>query len=138
MNGKSPLQISYDQGTLLSAGPSRVEVEGVFGNAVWIWNPRAQAWRREAFRFRSINTMLWQRKLAYSEQASAWTDVRWRGVDLVDLRGEPTNVAKHWWKAKRGVVVMPIGTGKTEVALRLRRENAARQVLARLTLLSDR
>jgi superfamily II DNA or RNA helicase len=53
-----------------------------------------------------------------------WQAVRWPKVQLHSLRPEQQQARDAWQKAQRGVIVMPTGTGKTEVALAIMRDAA--------------
>ncbi len=40
-------------------------------------------------------------------------------ITLPTLRGEQQEAVERWWPTRQGVITMPTGTGKTEVALAL-------------------
>src|SRR5213075_324412 len=46
-------------------------------------------------------------------------EVRWPQICLTDLRLDQLEAVEAWMGAKRGLLVMPTGTGKTEVALHI-------------------
>jgi len=111
--------VSFDQGTLRLPDRRREEVESVFGADLWRWDSRVAAWRCEAIHYRDVITKIWARKLRYHDQARDWHEVQWKKQTIHPPRPEQTAAMEAWLEKKRGVVVMPTGTGKTEVALHL-------------------
>ncbi|MEZ6090352.1 MAG: DEAD/DEAH box helicase family protein [Pirellulaceae bacterium] len=117
--------VTFDQGTLLLQCPStqhhsqRDHLAEQFGDGVWTWDDRVAAWRCEAFHYRNVITTLWRQKLPYLDEASQWEHIEWPGVEIHSPRPEQAKAIQQWMEDKRGVVVMPTGTGKTEVALHL-------------------
>jgi superfamily II DNA or RNA helicase len=53
------------------------------------------------------------------DQVPAWQPVNWNQVNLPELRQEQRDAVQAWSESKNGLVIMPTGTGKTEVALRV-------------------
>ena len=119
--------IDFDQGTLVTSGGGwgREKVEATFGQDVWIWDPRVSNWRCEAIHYREVILALWglrEEGVRFDDQASKWCDVQWLDEAQQSIhspRAEQTAAIEAWLKFKRGCVVMPTGTGKTEVALHL-------------------
>ena len=114
--------VAFDQGTLLLPGHEPDEVESIFGSELWTWDSRVAAWRCEAFHYRQVIMTLWNLRdqmIRYEDQAKKWTDVEWAEHNIHPPRPEQTAAIDSWLEDKRGVVVMPTGTGKTEVALHL-------------------
>lgn len=112
-----PLTLSFDRGTLVLRGPGRFRPPA--GGDVWVWDDRVGAWRTDAMRYARV-------KQALSEQPGATLadevpdppPVHWPKVDGHALRPEQEEALAAWLGAGgRGQVVMPTGTGKTEVAL---------------------
>ncbi len=120
----NPMQfnVAFDQGTLLLSGHDREQVESIFGSDLWTWDSRVAAWRCEAMHYRRVIMTLWElrvRNVRYQDQARRWTDVEWTENNIHPPRAEQQAAIESWVSDKRGVVVMPTGTGKTEVALHL-------------------
>ncbi len=114
--------VAFDQGTLLLPGHEPAEVESIFGSELWTWDSRVAAWRCEAIHYRQVIMTLWNLRdqmIRYEDQAKKWTDVEWAEYNIHPPRPEQTAAIDSWLEDKRGVVVMPTGTGKTEVALHL-------------------
>jgi superfamily II DNA or RNA helicase len=59
-----------------------------------------------------------------ADTVPAWSRVHWPTVQLPPLRSEQNAALAAWNESKHGVLVMPTGTGKTEVALAIMRETA--------------
>jgi superfamily II DNA or RNA helicase len=51
------------------------------------------------------------------DQVPQWKSVAWPKVSLPPLRDEQRAAVAAWKTAQQGCIVMPTGTGKTEVAL---------------------
>ncbi len=135
----SPFLFSFDQGTLLLKDKSKSMVESLFGKEIWTWDRRVSIWRCEAFHYRQVLTTLHKNGLSWRDDARGWTDVSWGRQDIHAPRPEQQDAIDAWLgtvataetdcdagsaAGKRGVVVMPTGTGKTEVALHLMAQTA--------------
>jgi superfamily II DNA or RNA helicase len=119
MEPNTPFAISFDQGTLRLPNNAREEVEAVFGAGIWQWDARVCQWRCEAIHYRNAITGICEQGLRFLDQARDWRDVNWKSQTIHPPRPEQSAAIEAWLEDKRGVVVMPTGTGKTEVALHL-------------------
>lgn len=121
MDSQPKFVISFDQGTLLLAygTAGREQIPEIPGKDIWTWDPRASVWRCDACQYRDVITSLWSKKIRHLDNARAWTELKWSKNQIHRARPEQTEAIDQWLKEKRGVVVMPTGTGKTEVALHL-------------------
>ncbi len=114
-----PAALRYDSGTLLLEGLDGQIVATVFGECPWIWDSRVSVWRCEAVHYAAVRAAL----LAHPEhqivdEVPPPPRVGWKQIDLPELWPEQQQAVEAWRAAGcRGVVVMPTGTGKTEVAL---------------------
>lgn len=116
-------RLSFSAGTLLLEGISRDAVAQVFGSMPWIWDPRAAVWRCDAMEYAAAARCV--EKVAWIEDTvPAWHPVRWPNVNLPSLRPEQQAAVAAWTAAGRGCIVMPTGTGKTEVALSIMAQTA--------------
>lgn len=123
----SQYNIRFDQGTLLldaneSQSHHRDQIEKIFGADIWTWDPRVSVWRCEALHYRHVIMALWNlrhQQVSFDDQARQWNEVEWEKHSIHEPRPEQTAAIQAWLETKRGVVVMPTGTGKTEVALHL-------------------
>ena len=120
----SHFEIRFDQGTLLLEAESQrqPQIEAIFGRNVWTWDPRVTGWRCDAIHYRDVIMALWERRhdqITFTDLARQWSDVEWQKQDIHEPRPEQSAAIEAWLETKRGLVVMPTGTGKTEVALHL-------------------
>jgi len=120
MNSRQPRQItlSFDRGTLLLTGLDARELAPVPGSSVWKWDARVGAWRCDAIHYPSVRVDL-SRRFARAFQDAVLQPVRvsWPKTELPQLRVEQSEALAAWTRAgHRGQIVMPTGTGKTEVA----------------------
>ena len=117
MTLKSAAKLSFDRGTLLlsisDGSPNRAAGAG------WTWDARVPAWRRFAIDYALARKDLRQRFGAeLIDAVPPAARVAWPAIDLPKLRDEQSQALDAWRSARgRGVVVMPTGSGKTEVAL---------------------
>lgn len=109
------MALRFDQGTLLLGGPG----PGAVLPAPLAWDRRVGAWRCEAIAYPSLAAELRARfGTAFVDRVPPPAAVTFPRVDLPTLRSEQQRSLAAWLGAgRRGVVVMPTGTGKTVVAL---------------------
>jgi superfamily II DNA or RNA helicase len=110
--------LRFDRGTLLLSGPGAGGAIDV-SRGDWTWDARVSAWRCDAFRYARF-----RRELAgrfgrnFRDEVQQPVRVSWPKVSLPELRVEQSEAVAAWMKTGgRGQIVMPTGTGKTEVAL---------------------
>ena len=113
------IRLSFDRGTLLLTGIWKDELLAVFPPDFWAWDSRIPAWRCEAIHYAKVQAVL-GKALAERlvDEVPRPLNVGWPRVSLPPLRKEQCE-ALDAWKARGccGQVIMPTGTGKTEVAL---------------------
>lgn len=98
----------FDRGTLLLQGVDRAP-------APWTWDARVSAWRCDAIHCEQVRSGL---PGMCEDRVRDPRPLEWPRVLLPTFRPEQTRALAAWHAADgRGVVVMPPGTGKTEVAL---------------------
>jgi superfamily II DNA or RNA helicase len=121
MDGESEnasIVLSFDRGTLVLGGPGgKTAVDAAGGT--WAWDDRVSAWRCDAIQYPQIHRELADRfGQAFRDEVPNPARVFWPQVSLPELRPEQSEAVAAWTKAGcRGQVIMPTGTGKTEVAL---------------------
>jgi hypothetical protein len=123
--GPAIYSLEFSDGTLLLKGLPLQLVKAIFGDEFWRWDPRVNAWRCEASKYADVLAR-WRAKPPASmehwpceNRAPNWSAVPWPKIELPVLRQEQMAAVEAWQKNKNGLVVMPTGTGKTEVALRI-------------------
>jgi superfamily II DNA or RNA helicase len=113
------VRLSFDRGTLVLTGSDEEPPSDSLPEGLWLWDARLGAWRTEAFHYREVREELVRasgERLADEVRQPA--RAKWPSVDLPELRPEQESALESWRSSgRRGQVVMPTGTGKTEVAL---------------------
>jgi superfamily II DNA or RNA helicase len=106
-----PVELSFDRGTLL--------LRGLRDRDGWTFDPRIGALRGHAIHYASARReLLADARLRLRDLVRVPHCVAWTKQDLPALRAEQRDALKAWEQADhRGMIVMPTGTGKTEVAL---------------------
>jgi superfamily II DNA or RNA helicase len=115
---QTSLVLAFDRGTLVLGGPSgKTAVDAAGGT--WAWDDRVSAWRCDAIQYPQIRRELADRfGQAFRDEVPKPARVFWPQVSLPELRPEQSEAVAAWTKAGcRGQIIMPTGTGKTEVAL---------------------
>lgn len=106
--------LSFDRGTLLLRDAASDEPLRPVDPSVWTWDERVGAWRCDAIHYATV-TRQFQGRL--QDDLPQPAHVFWPRTDLPDLRSEQTAALTAWIQAGcRGQIIMPTGTGKTEVA----------------------
>lgn len=116
------LQIRFTEGTLLAESDAAARPAPPVDDGTWVWDARVAGWRADAHRYAAVRAT--SAGSPWDDRVPAWSDVAWPAVRLPNLREEQVQAAAAWTRVRRGVVVMPTGTGKTEVALDLMRAAA--------------
>ena len=107
----SPIEMTFDRGTLVLRGVSR--------RSGWEFDRRVGALRTNAIDYLAIRTgLLGEFGAQFHDQVRVPPRVHFPKVETVRLRTEQQAAVDAWLAAQsRGLIVMPTGTGKTEVAL---------------------
>jgi superfamily II DNA or RNA helicase len=124
MRAASASRLSFSRGTLVLEGTGAGEVRRVFGEGAWAWDSRAGCFRRDAFAYEETVRRLRAANLPVEDSVPQWFALGWPKVDLPTLRPDQRGAVAAWMESRRGVIVMPTGTGKTEVALAILRDTA--------------
>lgn len=111
--------LAFDQGSLLLTGCNAAAISRIFADDVWTWDARVAAWRSDAIRYREVAASLQQKASGFNDLAAEFSDVVWPRQDIHPPRSEQQLAIDAWNGNRCGVIVMPTGTGKTEVALHL-------------------
>jgi superfamily II DNA or RNA helicase len=116
-------ELRFAHGTLICTGSEAIP-SGLVADH-WVWDRRVSAWRCDAIHYDADRQQLKCGSVpAVADFVPEWKSIRWPRVDLHALRREQQQALDMWLTTKRGVIVMPTGTGKTEVALAAMRETA--------------
>lgn len=113
---ENPIQLSYDRGTVVvTGGPEGFVRETLPGV---LFDPRTSTHRAQGRFYRGIVEHLIREKLAYEDTARGWPTEQtgWKlNAERTPREYQQAGVAA-WAKTRRGVIVMPTGTGKTFAA----------------------
>jgi superfamily II DNA or RNA helicase len=115
--GQGVLSLKFERGTLLLTAPNQGLIKKISQNIPVSYDPRVPAWRCDALYYTAIRHTVLQANCRLEDNVSKWREVKWPQPALPPLREEQKQAVKHWMNTKRGVIVMPTGTGKTEIAL---------------------
>jgi superfamily II DNA or RNA helicase len=115
---ESSVTLTFDRGTLLMRGLGAREMPSALANSL-VWDARVGAWRGDALDYALVRRALLEALgLRLRDSVPPAARVSWPKADLPELRPEQREAVQAWQMAgRRGVIVMPTGTGKTEVAL---------------------
>jgi superfamily II DNA or RNA helicase len=112
------VSLTFDRGTLLLAGLHRAQLPADAALPAWVWDSRVGAWRCDAIYYAAVRAVL-SRSLGARFRDDTMQPVRvsWPKTDLPALRVEQQEAVSAWLRGgRRGQIIMPTGTGKTEVA----------------------
>ncbi len=114
----SPPSISFDQGTLVASEFTQIGLQKIFPDIDWEFDRRIDKFRCNAIEFYKIENNLQRLAGPVEITVADWHELRWPSVDLPTLRPHQTVAMECFLQAdRRGVIVMPTGTGKTIVGL---------------------
>ena len=109
-------RLTYSRGTLVLDGMTRAGIERIF-QTPWTFDPRCGVWRTDAVHYGRVREELAARCHRFEDLVQVPAPVEFRRAKLPRLRPDQEAAVTAWRKTHRGVIVMPTGTGKTEVAL---------------------
>lgn len=114
--------LDFLDGTIVLNRWSQQAVQSIFGDGIWSWDTRNLAWRASAHHYPKVRQILIANAYGTVDRVSQWQSVVWSKVNLPNLRQEQVDAVRAWSLNRCGVIVMPTGTGKTEVALKIMAE----------------
>ncbi len=113
----SPVNLTYDRGTVLvSGGPPGFDFASLPGV---LFDPRASVHRARGWHYRAVVEHLLAHKIPYTDAARGWDNkpTGWAVTSDREPRDYQLAAVEAWVKGgRRGVVVLPTGTGKTFTA----------------------
>jgi len=103
----------------LLTGLARRELPDAYSSCIWRWDTRVGAWRCDAIYYAAIcKVLVEQFGTDFSDEVMKPAGISWPKVELPKLRPEQAEALTAWSQAGCcGQIIMPTGTGKTEVAL---------------------
>lgn len=117
-----PPELSFEGGTLVLKHAFKPLVERLPETIVWHEDKRVGAWRCDALHYPALRQWLDTHASSIRDTVPGWQTVCWPKSDLHTLRPEQQQALSAWMPERQGLVVMPTGTGKTEVALAILHE----------------
>jgi superfamily II DNA or RNA helicase len=115
--------LRFSAGTLTIDGlPAAADAARLLPVPPWAWDRRAGVWRCDARHYPTVRQQLDQNVPGFQDCVPEWHAIRWPRAQIHPLRPEQQDAVDAWKRTRRGVVVMPTGTGKTEVALAILRD----------------
>ncbi|MBN1806748.1 MAG: DEAD/DEAH box helicase family protein [Sedimentisphaerales bacterium] len=111
--------LSFDHGTLLLTGLTDEQLSETRSSLNWMWDTRVGAWRCDAIYYAAVRKAIIERfGSQFCDEVMKPAGISWPKVNLPELRPEQKEALAAWSLAGcRGQIIMPTGTGKTEVAL---------------------
>lgn len=120
--GTPCVDLTFVSGTLVIQGVSGADLTAWFASDLWVFDSRIGAFRCDACHYVSVVRELRSQRLTLNDTIGTFREVPWRADDKTQLRPEQVDAVEAWVNAgQRGCIVMPTGTGKTEVALAIMR-----------------
>ncbi len=117
MNIKNKINISFVKGTLLIDIPAYISFNSLFNKIELIYDKRINQYRCDAIHYGYIINQLKKNNIEFESSVSKWCVINWGKINIPDLRDEQIEAVSSWLKTKKGVIIMPTGSGKTVVAL---------------------
>jgi superfamily II DNA or RNA helicase len=111
--------VRFDAGTLALVGFEAAGLKRISPEIDWQYDDRASLWRTDAIHYRLFRESLSRLAGQFVDEVPVWERIEWPKVDLHPPRPEQSAAIEAWLEKRQGCVVMPTGTGKTEVALSL-------------------
>ena len=119
-------RLEFDQGTLLLHGWTSESLAKVLPKSLcetFRWDSRVHALRCDARHYALLTSALIGNGPQLEDCVSMSRKGCWKKTEIHSPRPEQQAAIEAWSKSQSGVVVMPTGTGKTEVALHLMANN---------------
>jgi superfamily II DNA or RNA helicase len=113
----TPVTLSHDRGTVVVSGGPPGFTFGTLPGVVF--DPRTSTQRAQGRHYRAIVEQLIKEKIAYEDSARGWPNEPsgWKLNAERTARDYQTAAVNAWMKGgRRGLIVMPTGTGKTFTA----------------------
>src|SRR5262245_7354520 len=113
-----PISLSYDRGTVLVTGGPPGFVFSTLPGVVF--DPRTSTHRAQGRHYRAIVEQLIRDKIKYEDTARGWQNepAGWKLNNARTPYDYQTAAVNGWMKGgRRGLIVMPTGSGKTFTAL---------------------
>lgn len=115
-NASPPLKLRFEAGTLVLDGASQ-DNKDLSESQVFRWDARTRQWRAPAYLYRQAVTTLVRRGIPYQDEARNYSEFQFHSKKQLEPRPYQQEAIAAWTaQRRRGVVVLPTGSGKTLVA----------------------
>lgn len=114
----------FDKGTLLIKTEYPERLEKVKKHIPIKYDDRIPVWRCDAIYYVKLRDALRVAGYRVHDEVPRWQEVTWHQPSLPKPWEEQQEAMDKWLETKQGVIVMPTGTGKTNVALSIMKELA--------------
>ncbi|WP_173644905.1 DEAD/DEAH box helicase family protein [Pyrococcus kukulkanii] len=106
------MKLYYEKGTI------RIEGQVYVPHAKW--DPRCKCYRALAYRYRDIVEFLTQENIEFEDHVfdNAIPSPVYDDVEF-ELRDYQVEAVERWMKGKKGIIVLPTGSGKTIIAMEI-------------------
>jgi superfamily II DNA or RNA helicase len=117
------MEIQFDNGTIVAKLPSdwrqnQILTELLRNSAYWRWDPRVQKFRAPAQKLYSFLAELKSLKLNFNESITQKHGPLAMKIPSLEMRPYQVEAFTQWdQQGRRGVVILPTGSGKTRLAL---------------------
>jgi len=122
----SDLTLTFQRGTLLLETDHTEPLHALSKELPIRFDARERkpVWRCDALYYTSLKKALQEAGYNVHDDVPRWQEVTWHHSSLPEPREGQQEAFDCWMESKKGVIVMPTGTGKTNVALNIMHELA--------------
>ena len=121
-DAKEPWDIRFHRGVLHLAAPSTFDPRRELKLDGWKWDPSFNRWSCHAAGYASFHAAAQAHPDQFADHIRHWQEVTLGIDDAIALRPYQRDAVARWeWFNRRGLVVLPTGMGKTEIALEIMR-----------------
>jgi superfamily II DNA or RNA helicase len=113
------LRLGYERGSLLLSGASAAAPPVAQWPPYMVWDERVAAWRCLALHYRALVHWLTREGWTFDDRARAYPELPAAPAPpLPAPYPHQSEALEAWSRGKRGIVELPTGSGKTQLALR--------------------
>src|SRR4051794_25711298 len=118
------MRLLFDHGTVVLVEPPDLSNESIPG---LLWDPRVGLWRAPAHQYRAVLAALRRLELPVKDEVVPGLRPGLEAFRAIELRPYQQAAVLAWERAgRRGVIVLPTGSGKTRVAIAVLAASCAR------------
>lgn len=111
--------LRFLDGSLRLEGMDRAAVDRTLAAIDWRSGDAPDAWLCDGLHYATVRQLLDETRTAIADRVPRWHVIDWPHPQLHPLRPEQEEARAAWLAQRQGVIVMPTGTGKTEIALQI-------------------